>query len=154
MHMLEVLGLCNTILMTYSSDGSRFCNHVNSGARHEDACGRFHGSLSNLENASYILVNGRHVFFLFLFTDLIAWKLLSIDYTQDCKALVGTYIEAHIDAGITNENEDYRQSCLYLGPSGNIKRSILWVVNDTGLVVARRILCVLQSPDAISDKVE
>ena len=77
---------------------------------------------------------------------------LTVDYKRDCKAVVGAYVEASIDADITNENVERRQSCVYLGPSGNRQGSIKCFVIDTGAVVIRRIFDVLPYPDAILKK--
>jgi hypothetical protein len=60
---------------------------------------------------------------------------LTVDYKGDWKATVGAYVEASIDANITNENMERRQSCIYLGPSGNRQRSIKCFVADTGAVI-------------------
>ena len=60
---------------------------------------------------------------------------LTVDYKQDCKAVVGAYIEVSIDAKITNDNVERRQSYVYLGPSGNHQGSIKCFVIETGAVV-------------------
>ena len=72
-----------------------------------------------------------------------------MDYKCDCKALVGKYVEASIDAEITNKNVERRQSCIYLGPSGNRQGSIKCFAIATGTVVVRRIFDVLPYPEAI-----
>ena len=41
---------------------------------------------------------------------------LTVDYKCDCEAVVGVYVEASIDANITNKNVERQQSCVYLGP--------------------------------------
>ena len=33
-------------------------------------------------------------------------------YKQECKAVVAAYVEASIDAKVTNKNEERRQSCI------------------------------------------
>ena len=71
---------------------------------------------------------------------------LTVDYKRDCKAVVGAYVEASIDAEITNENVERRQSCIYLGPSSNRQGSIKCFVIDTGAVVVRRILTFYHIP--------
>jgi hypothetical protein len=70
---------------------------------------------------------------------------LTVDYKYDCKAVVGAYVEAGTNAEITNKNVERRQSCIYLGPSGN---------RQGGAVVVRRIFDILSYPEAILKKVE
>ena len=77
---------------------------------------------------------------------------LTIDYKRDCKAVVGAYVEASTDAEITNDNAERRQSCIYLGPTGNCQVSRKCFVIETGAVVVRRIFDVLPYPDAILKK--
>ena len=79
---------------------------------------------------------------------------LTVDYKRDCKALVGEYMEASIDVEFTNKNVERRQSCIYLGPSGNRQGSIKCFVIDTGVVMAGHIFDVLPYPKAILKKVE
>ena len=74
---------------------------------------------------------------------------LTVDYKRDCKAVVGAYMEASIDAEITNDNVERQQSCIYLGPSGNRQGSIKCFVIETGAVVVWRVFDVLPYPDAI-----
>ena len=37
---------------------------------------------------------------------------LTVDYTHDCKVVVGAYIEVRIDANITNDTVERRQQSL------------------------------------------
>ena len=68
---------------------------------------------------------------------------LTIDYKQDCKAVVGAYMEASIDPDITNKKLEHRENCIYLGPSGNIQGSIECFIIDTEAVVVRKIFNIL-----------
>ena len=79
---------------------------------------------------------------------------LTVDYKRDCKAVVGTYVEASIDTNITNENMERLQGCVYLIPSGNHQGSIKCFVIDTDAVVVRRISYMFPYPDATLKKVE
>ena len=74
---------------------------------------------------------------------------LTVDYKQDCKAVVGTYIEASIDAETTNDSVERGQSCIYLGPSGNRQGSIKYFSIEKDTVVVQRVFDVLPYPDAI-----
>ena len=77
---------------------------------------------------------------------------LTVDYKRDCKAVVGAYIEASINANITNNNTERQQSCVYLGPSGNHHGFIKCFVIDTGAVVVRWIFDIFPYPDALLKK--
>ena len=79
---------------------------------------------------------------------------LTVDYKYDCKVVVGEYMEASIDAEITNKNVERRQSCIYLGPPGNRQGLIKCVVIDTRVVIVRRNFDVLPYPEAILKEVE
>ena len=65
---------------------------------------------------------------------------LTVDYKRACKAVVGTYPKASIDAKITNNNVERRQNCIYLGPSGNRQGSVKCFLFETGAVVVRQVL--------------
>ena len=60
---------------------------------------------------------------------------LTVDCKQDCKAVVGAYVEASDDAEITNDNVERRQNFIYLGPSGNCQGFIKCVAIETGTIV-------------------
>ena len=68
---------------------------------------------------------------------------LTIYYKRDCKVVVGAYVEASTDAGITNDNVERRQHCIYLGPEGNGQGSMKCFVIETDAVVVRRVFEVL-----------
>ena len=74
---------------------------------------------------------------------------LTVDYIKNCKAVVGAYTEASIDANIINNTVERRQSCIYLGPSGNRQGSIKFSVIDTGTVIVRQIIDILPYLDGI-----
>ena len=59
----------------------------------------------------------------------------TVDHKRDCKAVVGAYVKASIDAEITNDNVECRQSCIHLGPSRNRQGPIKCFVIGTGAVV-------------------
>ena len=79
---------------------------------------------------------------------------LTDDYKRNCKTVVGAYSKASIDAKITNSNVERRQSCIYLGPSGNRQGSVKCFVIETGVVIVRCIFDVLPYPGAILKKLE
>ena len=57
---------------------------------------------------------------------------------KDYRADIGAYIEATVDADITNGQEVKTHSCIYLGPSGSIQGSLKSLDLETGKVVIRR----------------
>ena len=77
---------------------------------------------------------------------------LTADYKRDCKAVVAAYIEANIGAEITNKNVERRQSCIYLGPSGNCQGSINCFAIDIRAVIARHILMFYHSAKQFEKK--
>ena len=78
---------------------------------------------------------------------------LTVDYKQDCKAIVGAYTKARIDAKIIDDNMECRQSCIYLSPAGNRQGLRKYFVIETGAVVVWQVFDVLPYPDAILKKV-
>ena len=68
--------------------------------------------------------------------ELATGRKLACD--KDCRADIGAYIKATVDANITNGQEARTHSCIYLGPSGNIQGSLKCFDLDTGKVVIRR----------------
>ena len=77
---------------------------------------------------------------------------MSIDYKRNYKAVVGTYTEAGIDDGITNDNVERQQSCIYLRPPGNYQGSVKCFVIDAGTVVSRKMFDASPYPDALLKK--
>ena len=70
-----------------------------------------------------------------------------LDIKKYCRAPFGAYVEASIDANVTNTMKDCTQSCLSLGPAGNLQGSLKCFDILTGKVVTRRTIKVLQMPD-------
>ena len=79
---------------------------------------------------------------------------LTVDYIKNCKAVVGAYTEASIDANIINNTVERRQSCIYLGPSGNRQGSVKCFIIGTRALVVRQMFDNLPYPDALLKKVE
>ena len=75
--------------------------------------------------------------------------MLTIEYKQDCKAVVGAYVEATTGTEITNDNAERRQSCIYLGPAGICQGLRKCFDIEIGAVVVRGVFGVLPHPDAI-----
>ena len=49
---------------------------------------------------------------------------LKTDYARDCKVDPGSYVEASVDAIVTNDNSEWTTSCVVLGPAGNCQGSV------------------------------
>ena len=49
---------------------------------------------------------------------------LSTGYECGCKVDIGSYLEAGIDATVTNDNTERTRSCVALGPVGNRQGSV------------------------------
>ena len=65
---------------------------------------------------------------------------------------MGSYIEATVDADITNEQEERTYSCISLGPSGNMQGSLKCFDLKTGKVVIRRRVEQLPFPNRMLKK--
>ena len=70
-----------------------------------------------------------------------------LDVKKDCRAPFGAYVEASINANVTNTMKDRTHSCLSLGPAGNFQDSLKCFDILTGKVVTRRTIKVLPMPD-------
>ena len=46
-----------------------------------------------------------------------------LDFTKDCKAVFGSYVEASEDASVTNNMTPQTHACIALGPAGNVQGS-------------------------------
>ena len=54
------------------------------------------------------------------------WKIVTqheFDFTKDCKAVCGSYVEASEDASVTNDMTAWTNACSALGPASNIQGS-------------------------------
>ena len=65
------------------------------------------------------------------------------------KAPFGEYIEASVDADVTNDIKRQTHACISLGPSGNWQGSQVCLDLETGVVVLRRTIKRLPMPDRI-----
>ena len=74
---------------------------------------------------------------------------LKIDVAKDCKVQFGSYIEASTDADITNTMVERTESCLALGPAGNLQGSVKCFSLLTGKLLIRRTVKTLPIPDRI-----
>ena len=70
-----------------------------------------------------------------------------LDVKKDCRAPFGAYVEASIDANVTNTMKDRTHSCISLGTSGNLQGPLKCFDILTGKVVTRRTIKVLPMPD-------
>ena len=82
--------------------------------------------------------------------ELVTGRKLACD--KDCRADIGAYIEATVDADITNGQEARTHSCISLGPSGNIQGSLKCFDLETGKVVIRRRVVQLPFPNRMLKK--
>ena len=60
---------------------------------------------------------------------------------KDCRADIGAYMEATVDADITTGQEARMQSCISLEPSRNIQGPLECFDLETGKVVIRKRVC-------------
>ena len=63
-----------------------------------------------------------------------------LDVKKDCRCQFGDYIEPSIDAVITNDMKSRTQTCIAVGPSGNLQGSVTCFDLETGKVVIRRTI--------------
>ena len=57
---------------------------------------------------------------------------------KDCRADIGAYIKATVNADITTGQEVRTHSCISVGPSGSIQGSLNFFDLETGRVTIRR----------------
>ena len=76
-----------------------------------------------------------------------------LSYETHCKAVFGSYVEAHDDHVITNTMKPRTRACIALGPSGNIQGTQKVFELSTGLVLKRRKIIPLPMPDSVIKKV-
>ena len=62
-----------------------------------------------------------------------------VDYSKDCRADLGSYIQASTDKVVTNNNTPRTHVCIALVPSGNRQVSLKCFNLKTGNLVVRRI---------------
>ena len=55
-----------------------------------------------------------------------------LDFKKDCRAPFGAYIEASVDADVTNDMSPRARGSLSLGPAGNLQGSLKCFDLDTG----------------------
>ena len=54
------------------------------------------------------------------------WEIITqceLDFTKNCMAIFGSYVEASEDASVTNDMTPWTHACIVLGPAGNIQGS-------------------------------
>ena len=72
---------------------------------------------------------------------------LKTDYARDCKVDPGSYVEASVDAIVTNDNSERTTSCVALGPAGNRQGSIKCFSIETGRILYRRTVTAVPWPE-------
>ena len=82
--------------------------------------------------------------------ELVTGRKLACD--RDYRADIGAYIEATVDANITNGQEARTRSCISLGLSGNIQGSLKCSDLETGRVVIRSKMVKLTFPNRMLKK--
>ena len=70
-----------------------------------------------------------------------------VDYSKDCRADLGAYIQASTDKVVTNGNNPRTNGCIALGPSGNRQGSLKCFDIETGKLVVCRIAKQIPWPD-------
>ena len=70
-----------------------------------------------------------------------------VDYSKDCRADLGAYIQASTDKVVTNGNTPRTNGCIALGPSGNRQGSLKCFDIETGKLVVCRIAKQMPWPD-------
>ena len=79
------------------------------------------------------------------------WEIVTqheMDFTKDCKAVFGSYVEASENASVTNDMTAWTHVYIALCPAGNIQGSQKCFDITTGLVVKQE----LSMPDCIMKK--
>ena len=82
----------------------------------------------------------------FSLRDIVAGKCLNINHL---KSPFGKYIEASVDADVTNNMTGRTHPCISLGPSGNWKDSQICFDLETGKVVLRPTIARFPMPDRV-----
>ena len=82
--------------------------------------------------------------------ELVTGRKLACD--KDCRAVIGAYVEATVDADVTNGQEARTHSCISLGPSGNIQDSLKCFDLETVKVTIRRIVAQMPFPNKMLKK--
>ena len=77
-----------------------------------------------------------------------------LNWNRDCKACLGSYVEASVDPDITNTNDARTRPCVYLGPSGNLQGTSKCLDIGTNKVLHRRVIEVLLASREFIAKVE
>ena len=72
-----------------------------------------------------------------------------LDFKKDCRAPFGAYIEASVDADVTNDMSPQTKGSLSLGPAGNLQGSLKCFYLSTGRVVVRCSFKVLPMPNRV-----
>ena len=72
---------------------------------------------------------------------------LKTDYACDCKVNPGSYVEASVDAIVTNDNSEQTTSCVALGPAGNRQGSVKSFSIETGKILYRRTVTPVPWPE-------
>ena len=76
----------------------------------------------------------------------------NLAFNKDCCADIRAYVEATVDADVTNGQETRTHSCISLGPSGNIQGSLNSFGLETGKVVIRRRVVQMPFPNRMLKK--
>ena len=76
-----------------------------------------------------------------------------MDYKKHCKALFGSYVEAHDDHEITNDMTLRTHEAIALGPSGNIQGTQKVFCLKTGCILKRRKIIPFPMPERVIKKV-
>ena len=71
---------------------------------------------------------------------------LSTDFKRDCKADIGSCVEASTDVVVMNDNTERTRSCIALGPVGNRQGSVKCFDIETGKILHRRTVTQLPWP--------
>ena len=78
--------------------------------------------------------------------DIFSGKRLNINHL---KSLFGEYIEASVDADVTNDMKGRTHPCISLGPRGNCQGSQIFFDLETGKVVLRQTITILPMPERV-----
>ena len=83
---------------------------------------------------------------LFSLRDIVAGKCLNINHL---KSPFGKYIEASVDADVTNYITGRTHPCIFLGPSVNCQSSQMCFDLEKGKVLLRRTITRLPIPEGV-----
>ena len=72
-----------------------------------------------------------------------------VDYSKDCRADLGAYIQASTDKFVTNNDTPRTHGCIALGPSGNMQGSLKCFDIETGKFFVRMISKQIPWPDRV-----